>query len=68
MLQHHGDSQPALPHAVVRARERGAFPSESALLQGHREGSSKLPLLASGAGERWPLFSQRGQKLWQRRS
>lgn len=43
MLQHSGDSQPALPHLTLRARQRGA--SEGALLL-------KNPFAAAGAGER----------------
>lgn len=42
------------------------LPSGSAVLQGDREGSSKpsnIQFLMSAAGERWSLFSQRGQKL-----
>lgn len=34
MLQHHGDSRTAVPHPIVRARQKGAFPTESVLLQG----------------------------------
>lgn len=33
-MQHHGDSRTAVPHPIVRARQKGAFPTESVLLQG----------------------------------